>query len=94
MSNDWDDDDWDEDDCEDDLKNAELQDVSDAHYVCPLCGAEVYDDANVCSACGDYIVPKMVIGSEVRPMWYIALGTIGIIAVLLVLSGAIQFLFR
>lgn len=90
MSDDWDDDDFD-DDYEDDLEVDELDDESDAHYVCPLCGAEVYDDANVCPACGDYMVPKMVIGSDVKPLWYIALGMIGIVAVLLVLSGAIRF---
>lgn len=85
MSDDWDDDDlgdgdWDE---EGDL---------DYHYVCPLCGADVWDEASVCPECGDYIQPLLVERSSLRPMWYLFLGMAGILAVLLTLSGLSRLL--
>ena len=55
----------------------------------PAC---VYDDADVCPACEEYITPKLVSRSDLRPMWYIFLGMTGMIAVLLVLSGLISLM--
>lgn len=82
----YDDDDWDDD--EEDFD----EDDPSAWYVCPLCGEEVYDGANVCPACDEYITPKLVTRSDLRPMWYIFLGMAGILAVLLVLSGLIRLI--
>ena len=84
------DDDWDDDD--DDFEDDFDEERPAAWYVCPLCGAEVYDEANVCPACDEYITPKLVTRSDLRPMWYIFLGMAGMIAVLLVLSGLIRLI--
>ena len=92
----YDDDDWDDDEDGFDDEYEEDDDFDDdpaAWYVCPVCGAEVYDDANVCPACDEYITPKLVSRSDLRPMWYIFLGMAGMIAVLLVLSGLIRFIW-
>jgi hypothetical protein len=88
-------DDWDDEDDFDDFDDfdEDPEESLGGYCVCPNCGVEVDEEANVCPACGDYIIPRIVLGSDARPMWYIALGMIGIIAVLLVLSGAIRFLF-
>mgnify|MGYP001131689621 CR=1 FL=1 len=88
MSDDWDDDEFDDEDDWDDDDDG----VEDYHYVCPLCGADVWDEADICPACGDFIQPVLVERSSLRPMWYIFLGMAGILAVLLVLSGLIRFL--
>ncbi len=84
MTDDWDDDDEYDDD--------EFDDEPYGWYECPLCGSEVYDDANLCPSCDQYMTPKLVTRSEMKPMWYIFLGMAGILAVLLVLSGLIGFL--
>lgn len=90
------DDDWDndeEDDFDDDDYGEDFdEDDPAAWYVCPNCGADVYEEANVCPACDEYITPKLVTRSDLRPMWYIFLGMAGILAVLLVLSGLIRFI--
>jgi len=87
---------WD-DEYEDDYYDEEEDDYNDdspdAWYECPLCGAEVYDEADLCPACDQYMTPQLVTRSDKRPMWYIILGMAGILAVLLTLSGLIRFLF-
>lgn len=51
---------------------------------CPQCGAEVYEDAVRCPACGAYITYPSSVWSG-RPGWWILLGLLGILAVILVL---------
>ena len=36
---------------------ADLRRLRHSGALCPSCWADVYDDAEVCSICGDYIVP-------------------------------------
>ncbi len=51
---------------------------------CPSCGRPVYEDAEQCPHCGEYIVPGMnsnVLAS--RPKWFQILAILGIIAVIL-----------
>lgn len=51
---------------------------------CPRCGAEIYEDAVQCPICGEYVTR----GSQAwtgRPNWWIALGLLGIIAVIVTL---------
>ena len=52
---------------------------------CQECGAEVYEDADMCPACGAFILrdTRMWTG---RPWWWIALAILGIIAVVLALT--------
>jgi len=90
----YDDDDWDDDDDDDDEFEDDFEDDDPAAwYECPLCGADVYEEADVCPACGDYITPKLVSRSDARPKWYMFLGLAGILAVVLVLSGLIRFIW-
>ena len=63
------DDDWDEGEDESDV------------VPCPECGAEVYEDAEQCPACGQYIVHGTSPWRG-RPRWWILLGLAGIAAVL------------
>lgn len=75
----WDDDsdgDWGDDD-----------DAPSETVRCPNCGADVYEDAEQCPGCGEYIVrgggrPAW----EGKPVWWIVLGVIGVIATILFLS--------
>lgn len=53
---------------------------------CPQCGAEVYEDAVQCSHCGTYITHHTSVWSG-RPAWWILLGLLGVLAVILALAG-------
>ncbi|HEX8202018.1 MAG TPA: zinc-ribbon domain-containing protein [Isosphaeraceae bacterium] len=73
-------DDPDLDDLDDDWT---LEDDSDSSDVvpCPECGAEVYEDAEQCPACGQYIILSTSPWRG-RPLWWILLGLAGFAAVL------------
>jgi hypothetical protein len=58
---------------------------------CPECGAEVYEEAERCPACGNYIVHESSVWSG-RPFWWILLGGLGmLLAVLGLLLGSLVF---
>jgi len=72
---------WDEspdDPDHDDFAHQSWDEQTDT-MTCPACGAEIYEDAPQCPVCGDYIVPDTSIWTG-KPMWWIALGIVGIIA--------------
>ena len=72
---DWEDPDYGDDDYGDDDEPELL--------ACPECGGEVYEDAEQCPHCGQYIKPggsTSVLSG--RPFWFIALAIAGIIAVI------------
>jgi hypothetical protein len=77
-------DDWDDDSDEewpDDDDSAET-------VPCPSCGADIYEEAEQCPECGEYVVrDNSVLGG--KPRWYIVLALLGILAVVAVLSGLI-----
>lgn len=53
---------------------------------CPKCGMDVYEDAVQCPLCGEYFTR----GSrawEGRPFWWMVLGLLGIMAVILMLTA-------
>lgn len=54
---------------------------------CPECGADIYEDTPRCPACGAYVTPDTSPWSD-QPVWWIALGLLGIVAVLFVLIFA------
>lgn len=57
---------------------------------CPECGADVYEDAEQCPACGHWITHSETPTANAmqgKPTWYVLLGILGIVAVILVLSG-------
>ena len=82
--------DWsDEDDEQDEYGDDDVTDDDAAETVpCPDCGADVYEDAEQCRACGSYIVPANHSFAG-RPIWWTILGLLGIAAVIwvFVLSG-------
>ncbi len=54
-------------------------------YPCPECGAEVYEDAEMCPSCGQFITPGARRQWTGRSTWWLLLGLLGIGAVLWVL---------
>jgi len=80
----WDDDrpleDWeypDEDDADDDEESRTKP--------CPMCGMDVYEDAEKCPLCGEFFTRQPGTAWRGKPMWWIVLGLLGIIAVILML---------
>jgi RNA polymerase subunit RPABC4/transcription elongation factor Spt4 len=49
---------------------------------CPACGADVYEDAEQCPVCGEYVTHSTR-AWDGKPLWWIILGVAGIIAVIL-----------
>lgn len=76
------------------MTNSEWDDVDDDEYPdedegddasetrpCPHCGEEIYEEAEQCSVCGEYVTfPSR--GLSERPLWWTLLGLIGIAAVI------------
>ena len=83
---DWsdDEDDWDEDWTDED----EPADT----VLCPNCAAEIYEEAEQCPVCGEYVVHQSGPPWQGKPGWYVALAVLGVIAVLLVFSGLAAWL--
>jgi hypothetical protein len=53
---------------------------------CLLCGADIYEDAVRCPHCGEYVTEQTNVWSG-RPTWWILLGLLGIMALVLALLG-------
>ncbi len=66
-------------DDDEDLDAFPDEDESTETIVCPECGAEVYEDADRCPVCGQYIIPDTRFWSG-KPIWWIALGFLGLVA--------------
>lgn len=77
---------WDDDDQHDDWDDAHNEDDDDDYTVeCSECGTDVYEDAEQCPACGNYITHSTSVWSG-RPGWWIVLGVLGILAVIFTLA--------
>jgi len=76
---DWSDDDLRDEEFPDDEDNYDSDEVDT--IPCPECGADVYEEAEQCPACGWYITSSSNPLSG-RSWWWIALGMLGIIAVI------------
>ncbi|MBI2823233.1 MAG: hypothetical protein HYX69_00925 [Planctomycetia bacterium] len=59
-------------------------------YECPSCGASVYEDAEQCPRCGDYITPRSRSSSAPGSPWFM-LAVFLMLAVML--AGTLYFLF-
>lgn len=79
---------WD-DECDEDWTDSD--DESTPLVNCPNCRGEVYYEADSCPHCGEFLIgdSNPLVG---RPKWFVVLGLLGIVAVLLVLSGLIGLL--
>ncbi len=67
------------------------EDTMDEHSFeqqCPECGQWIYDDVDVCPHCGMFIVAdtRPLAG---RPLWWLLLGLLGIVAVVIAFTLAI-----
>ena len=80
---------WDDDDWDDEYADEAYDDVDDESYTveCPECGSDVYEDAEQCPACGQYVVhaSSNYVWKD-RPTWWIVLGLFGILAVIFAFS--------
>ena len=67
---DYEDSDWDDDYEEDDNYGDNYGDEDDSSETipCPACGAEIYEDAEACPQCGEYIHHGYIPGSG-SPWW-------------------------
>ncbi|MCA9071332.1 MAG: hypothetical protein KDA84_20530 [Planctomycetaceae bacterium] len=77
---------WDE---EDDWRDPEHEVDT---YPCPECGAEIYDDLELCPHCGYFIEDRSNDSLGGRPGWFVVLGVLGILATILVLSGLLSII--
>ena len=56
-----------------------------AELPCPSCGEPVYEDADVCPHCGDFITPgRRPAGANV-PRWMFVAGAVGVAGTILAL---------
>lgn len=90
----WDDGDFEDDDFEDDDSYANDSDDADVDteadestMACPLCGEDIYDDAERCPECGNYIAwsdaeQRAPSQFTKRPLWIIATAVLLIYAML------------
>jgi len=76
---------YDSDELWDDDYPDDEDDDSSCVIACPSCGGEVYDDAEQCPHCGDYITADTNPWSG-RSLWWIALALAGIAATVIVLA--------
>ncbi|HWB11228.1 MAG TPA: hypothetical protein VG826_18510 [Pirellulales bacterium] len=68
----------DEDDGWEDVEYGDADD--DAELVrCPLCGEEIFEDAEQCPYCGDCVVHSTSPFSG-RPVWFCVFGLLGVVA--------------
>ena len=77
--------DWDDSDINADEESWE-DDSSTVTIDCTQCGAAVYEDAEQCPSCGEWIVPDHSPWCG-RPTWWIVLGGLGVVATIAVLGG-------
>lgn len=70
--------DWEEEDFPDD-------DEESFTITCPACGAAIYEDAPQCPQCGEYVTRGSASVWQGKPVWYILLACLGIVAVIIVM---------
>jgi predicted amidophosphoribosyltransferase len=58
---------------------------------CPACGADIYEEAEQCPVCGEYVVHNSSALAG-KPGWYLLLAVLGVIAVIASLSGLMRLM--
>jgi hypothetical protein len=67
-------------------------DDTTATVVCPHCGADVYEDAEYCPVCDNYITTTSGASPlSGRPLWWILLGLAGVAATFMTLAGFLSW---
>ena len=75
---------------DDDLEGEEFPDADEAEELdddltelveCPRCGVDIYEDAEQCPLCGEWITHGTSAWGG-RPWWWVALGACGIAAII------------
>lgn len=77
----WDDDEWSE---EEDWPGDD--DGESLTRPCPSCHEEIYEDAEQCPYCGEYVVHSST-AWEGKPTWWILLGLLGVVATIVALTA-------
>lgn len=77
-------DEFDEDESFDEYSDEFPEDEEAETLPCPHCRAEIYEDAEQCPHCGEYVTHSTSVWAG-RPWWWIVLGLLGIVAVIFVL---------
>jgi predicted amidophosphoribosyltransferase len=72
------------DDYQDDDYDDVIDDSCSELVTCPECGDDIYEDAEQCPLCGTYIVHQHSPWAK-RPLWWVALGLLGVISVIITL---------
>lgn len=62
--------------------DAQAEDDSPDLRPCPECGAEIYEDSEQCPICGNYITFGSLGPWSGRPLWWIILGAVGVVALI------------
>lgn len=55
---------------------------------CPECGADIYEEAEQCTVCGWYVIHSASPLAG-RPTWFVVIGVLGVLAVILSLLNSI-----
>jgi hypothetical protein len=77
----WSDDDLDEDEFPDEDEAEDLDDDQTELVECPRCGVDIYEDAEQCPLCGEWITHGTSAWAG-RPWWWAVLGACGIAAII------------
>jgi hypothetical protein len=85
----WSDDDLDEDEFPGEDEAEEFDDDQAELVECPRCGVDIYEDAEQCPLCGEWITHDTSAWSG-RPWWWVVLGVCGIATLI---AGLVLFVF-
>ena len=58
---------------------------------CPACGADIYEEAEQCPVCGEYVVHNNRVLAG-KPGWYLLLAVLGVIAAIASLAGLMRLM--
>ncbi|HUY93083.1 MAG TPA: zinc ribbon domain-containing protein [Pirellulales bacterium] len=88
------DEDFEDDDFDDDWEAPEPDDRDDDELEllpCPACGKLIYEEAEACPYCGEYVTHSTSALAG-KPIWYLALAIIGVVAVIGMIFYWVRFI--